>query len=127
MVAKLSGATQRAILETLAVHEELTTAELSRLIGKRHDTVHSSLLLLRDQHAVYIKTYITTAGKGRESRVWALGDQPDATRPNYAGSHRRRLQRESSRRSYLKRALKRDGVNPWTGLLPVVERKVRVV
>ncbi|CAB4126996.1 hypothetical protein UFOVP254_18 [uncultured Caudovirales phage] len=124
MVAKLSGATQRAILDTLAVHEELTTADLARLIGKRHDTTHSSLLTLRDHRLAYIKAYVTTPGPGRESMVWALGDKPDARRPNYRGEHIKSSRRNIARRYYLKKALKRDGVTPWTGLLPVVNRKM---
>lgn len=124
MVARLSGATQRAIIETLIVHEELTTADLARLIGKSHDSTHSSLLTLREQGLAYVKAYITTPGPGRESMVWALGDKPDARRPNYRGEHLKSSRRNIGRRYYLKKALKRDGVTPWTGLLPVVNRKV---
>lgn len=124
MVAKLSGATQRAIIDTLEVHEELTTADLALLIGKSHCATHSALLSLRDYRLAYVKGYITTPGPGRESMVWALGNRPDAPRPDYGGEYLKESRREIARRYYLKKALKRDGVNPWTGLLPIVERKV---
>jgi predicted ArsR family transcriptional regulator len=124
MVAKLSGPTQNLILETLAVHEELTAAELARLINKKHDAAHSGLISLHEAGLVYVQAYITTPGPGRESRVWALGNEPDAKRPNYKGSHLKKSRRDISRRYYLKRALKRDGVTPWSGLIPIVERKV---
>lgn len=123
MVAKLSGATQRAILLTLSVHEELITADLARLIGRTHDATHASLLLLRAHRLVYVARYVTTPGRGRESMVWSLGDQPDAQRPDYGGEHRRHKQRLSSRRTYLKRALRKQGPSPWAGLVPIVQRR----
>lgn len=58
-----------------------TTEELSYLCHAHRASINLLLIAMKAKKLIYIHSWVKTESRGPASRVWALGDRPDAKRP----------------------------------------------
>lgn len=70
------------ILDALKEHQPISSRDLAKKMGRKDATIHWHIQALHKQNEIYIAQWYPPTFKGRVVRGWAVGNQPDAPKPD---------------------------------------------
>jgi predicted ArsR family transcriptional regulator len=85
MNKKPNSKTSLAVLEAVNKHGPISSPDLAVKMGKTVATIDFYMRILHaEPKQVYVANTRDSEGRGRNARLWAAGDLPDAWRPKAA-------------------------------------------
>jgi predicted ArsR family transcriptional regulator len=70
------------VLDLVEKQGPICTADLAKILGKTPGAVRFQINMLwhSNPKQIYLAGFTETVGQGRDGRMWAAGDQPDASK-----------------------------------------------